>query len=87
SGILPGITRQEVIDICRTAEIPLVEKKLLPEDLYNADECFITNSLAEILPICWIEDNQIGQGIPGNMTKAIHEKYILMVNEIIGNNK
>jgi len=54
-NILPGITRQTVIDICHQLEIPVVEKYFRPEDLYEADSAFFCGTAAEITPIESIE--------------------------------
>jgi branched-chain amino acid aminotransferase len=81
SGILPGITRKTVLELCGKLRIPAVEKKLAPAELYQADECFVTNSLAEILPICQVDNRLIGQGRPGPLTRHLHKHFQDLVND------
>ena len=64
SGILVGITRQVVMSLARAASIPVVEKTITRFDLYTADECFLTGTGAEIVPVTRIDQRPIG-AIPG----------------------
>lgn len=75
SGILPGITRDVVIGIIKKLRLKLNEKKVSYRELMNADEVFLTNSLAEILPVVKIGSKKIGIGKPGEITKLIHISY------------
>ncbi len=50
-GLLAGITREVVIEVAREAGIPCLEVSLLPRDLYSADECFLTGTGAELIPV------------------------------------
>ncbi len=50
------------------------ERFLLPEDLYQADEVFITSSLKEVMPVTQIDKNKIGLGVPGAITLTIGRK-------------
>ena len=50
-GILPGVTRAEVLDICRSEGVPVEERRLSSPDLASADEIFLTNSLMGVLPV------------------------------------
>jgi branched-chain amino acid aminotransferase len=84
SGILPGITRKTVLELCEQLKIPAVEKKLVPAELYQADECFVTNSLAELLPICQVDNRLIGEGRPGLLTRRLHKHYQELVNDGTG---
>jgi len=74
-GILMGITRRFVIDLARQADIPVKETRLLPSDLYKADECFLTNTSMEIMPITKAEGFTIGDGKPGPVTRLLREAY------------
>jgi D-amino acid aminotransferase len=79
-GILPGITRQLVIDICRKNKIKFSEKRTHYYNLLEADEIFLTNSIMEILPVKKIDSHAIGSGaIPGLLTTRIHRLYRLSV--------
>ncbi|HEY4328861.1 MAG TPA: branched-chain-amino-acid transaminase [Phycisphaerae bacterium] len=60
SGILLGITRQVVMDLARGAGIPVYEKNLTRQDMYIADECFLTGTGAEVVPVTRIDNRNIG---------------------------
>jgi branched-chain amino acid aminotransferase len=68
AGILVGITRMVVMNLARAAGIPVVEKQLTRQDLYVADECFLTGTGAEIVPVTRIDQRPIGAipGMPGS---------------------
>ncbi len=70
-GALGGITRAAVLDLARKASIPCCETVLGLHDLYNADECFLTGTGAEIVPVIAIDGRKIGDGRPGAMTKKL----------------
>jgi branched-chain amino acid aminotransferase len=72
SGCLEGITRNAVIEIAREQYgFPVEEKELTRYDLYTADECFMTNTIMEIMPVRSVDGRQIGASIPGGMTKQL----------------
>jgi branched-chain amino acid aminotransferase len=79
SGILPGITRGVVIRIAKGLKIRVSEKPISAGGLISADEVFLTNSLAEILPVVKIGRAEIGKGRPGEITKLLHASYRKMV--------
>ena len=54
-GLLAGVTRAAVIDICKKNDIPIVEGHYFKEDLASAQEVFLTSSLMEIMPVCEME--------------------------------
>ncbi|MDK1031615.1 MAG: branched-chain-amino-acid transaminase [Planctomycetia bacterium] len=68
AGILMGITRNEVIEIAKSLGIETSEENLTPEDLYSADECFLTGTAAEVVPVIRIDGRTIGEGKPGKTT-------------------
>jgi branched-chain amino acid aminotransferase len=74
-GILAGITRRLVIDLARHADIPVKETRLRVPDLYNADECFLTNTSMEIMPVAMANGVRMGNGKPGPITRLLHEAY------------
>ncbi len=80
AGILVGITRGIVIDLATRENIPVAETCVTRYDLYTADECFITGSAAEIVPIIAIDDRTIGLGKPGPITR----RMISAFQELIG---
>lgn len=67
-GALGGITRGAVIELARKANIPVSEEMLTRHDLFNANECFLTGTAAEIVPVVKIDSRVIGSGNPGKMT-------------------
>jgi len=77
--ILPGITRQAVLDIADRLGIPVALKALTAEDIYHAEEVFITNSRIEILPVRRVDDWSIGEGSPGPVTRLLHAEFLKSV--------
>jgi branched-chain amino acid aminotransferase len=75
ASILPGITRQTVLEIADGLEIETMETELTPELLYDADEVFIVNTGWEIIPVVEADGRRIGSGMPGPLTRRIHEGY------------
>jgi len=74
-NILPGITRKKVLDICMENNIKTVECKLSLDDFYNADEIFLTSSLAEVMPVKKIKNFTPREDVPGELTKKILNIY------------
>ena len=74
-GILEGVTRGLVLDLARRANIPVKEEAFLPEALDDANECFITNAIIEVLPVTRINNRPVGNGAPGPITKALRQAY------------
>lgn len=75
SGALKGITRGVVFDIARELDIPLEETNLTRYDLWVAEECFLTGTAAEVVPVARIDGREIGTGRPGLVTERIHEAF------------
>jgi branched-chain amino acid aminotransferase len=71
SGGLGGVTREEVIDICREIGRPVHETQLTRYDLYAADECFLTGTAAEVVPVARIDGRPVGSGAVGPITAEI----------------
>ena len=74
-GALEGITRDAVIKIARKNKIRFYEKKIRPTDLYRADECFLTGTAAEIIPVVKIDKKRISTGRPGPVTKLLTGEF------------
>jgi len=74
ASILPGITRNTVIQIAQDLGYPVVEKQLIRTDLYLADEVFMCGTAVEVTPIRSVDDHQIGP--PGPVTKEIQKAYL-----------
>jgi len=74
-GILPGITREVILELAHQNNIPAEEREVTKEELFDADECFLTNSLMEIMPLVKVDNLQIGSGCPGTITQLFHQQY------------
>jgi branched-chain amino acid aminotransferase len=75
AGILEGITRNAVIRLAREAKVPVAETTLLRHDIYVADECFLTGTAAEVIPVTSLDGRAIGQGKPGPITRDLLERF------------
>lgn len=74
-GALPGVTRGAVLELARELGVNTVETMLGLHDLYNAHECFLTGTGAEIMPVTAIDGRQIGNGKPGTMTNRLLARF------------
>ncbi|MGO9378537.1 MAG: branched-chain-amino-acid transaminase [Dissulfurispiraceae bacterium] len=82
-GALDGITRTTVIKISESFTIPVREAALTRYDLYTSDECFITGTGAEIMPVTMIDGRLVGNGQPGLMTRQLMDGFrnlLLQIN-------
>lgn len=75
AGALYGITRQTVIELAGEAGLKVSEPNLTRYDLFNADECFLTGTGAELIPVVKIDGRVIGTGKPGPITRRLEEDY------------
>jgi branched-chain amino acid aminotransferase len=75
AGILEGVTRNAVIELARAAGIEVAEPALTKHDVYVADECFLTGTAAEIIPVVRIDDRLIGDGKPGPVTRDLTQRF------------
>jgi branched-chain amino acid aminotransferase len=75
AGALYGITRQTVIELAQAAGLKVSEPNLTRYDLFNADECFLTGTGAEIVPVVKIDGRVIGGGKPGKLTHKLVGDY------------
>jgi branched-chain amino acid aminotransferase len=75
AGILEGITRQTVIDIAIEMGITVRELPMTRYDIFAADECFLTGSGAELIPVVKLDGRIIGDGKPGPMTKRLLDRF------------
>ena len=82
AGLLPGITREFLFEVGQDAGIPVREAVLRDEDLFGADEAFLTSTTREVLPIVKIDDRQVGAGTPGPITRALLDGYRKKAQEI-----
>ena len=75
ASILPGITRQTVVQLAQELNIPLVERSLPREALYTADEVFFVGTAVEVTPIRSIDRVTVGRGTRGEITTRIQSQY------------
>jgi branched-chain amino acid aminotransferase len=75
AGALYGITRQTVMDLAAEAGIAVFEPNLTRYDLFCADECFLTGTGAEIVPVVKMDGRIIGNGRPGPITRDLEARY------------
>jgi branched-chain amino acid aminotransferase len=75
AGLLPGITREFVFDIGIERRIPVREVVLRDDDLFGADEAFLTSTTREIVPIVTVDDRPIGPGTPGAVTRVLMDAF------------
>jgi branched-chain amino acid aminotransferase len=71
AGILEGITRRVVIEIAERIGLKVKEAPMTRHDVFTADECFLTGSAAELIPVVKLDSRIIGNGKPGNITKKL----------------
>jgi len=74
-GTLKGITRNSVLDIAKKLKIVAREHIFTRHEIYNADECFLTGTAAEIIPVVKIDERAIGDAKPGKITKEIMKEF------------
>ena len=75
AGILEGITRDAVIGLARGMDIEVAEVPLTKHDVYIADECFLTGTAAEVVPVVKVDSRTIGEGVPGPITRELMTRF------------
>jgi len=81
AGILEGITRNAVMELAHAAGIDCREATLTRHDLYTADECFLTGTAAEVIPVVDIDGRTIGSGAPGPITSRLKDDFHTLVRQ------
>ncbi len=81
AGILEGITRDAVMELARSAGIKVVERTMDRHDIYTADECFLTGTAAEVIPVVECDGRPLGSGQPGPITKDLLVRFHKLVRE------
>jgi len=81
-GLLDGITRGRVLELARAAGIAADEAHLGPDDLFRADEVFLTSSLRGVLPVVRVDGARIGGGRPGPVTHALGAHYARFLERV-----
>lgn len=80
-GILEGITRNAVMDLAQARGIKVVETLFTRHDVYIADECFLTGTAAELIPVYQVDSRPIGNGQPGEMFKLLLADFHQLTQE------
>ncbi len=75
AGILEGITREAVIELAGQSGLDVREVPLTKHDVYIADECFLTGTAAEVVPVVKVDSRPIGDGTPGPITRDLMERF------------
>ncbi len=82
AGLLAGITREFLFEVGADVAIPVREQVLRDEDLFGADEAFLTSTTRELVPIVQVDDRRIGSGAPGPVTRALLDAYRRKAREL-----
>jgi branched-chain amino acid aminotransferase len=75
ASILDGITRKSVMQIARDLGIEVIERDIARAELYLGDEVFMTGTAAELVPVREIDDHAVGDGSPGEITRAVQSAF------------
>jgi branched-chain amino acid aminotransferase len=82
AGLLPGITRRRVLELCAAAGLPADETELTPDALRGADEVFLTSSIRGLVPVTTVDDRAVAGGRPGPVTIELRRRYDAFVAEV-----
>jgi len=80
-GILAGITRDWIFQVCREQKIPIQERLYTHSDLLAADEIFLSSSTKEVMPITLLNNRPVANGKPGPVTQKIHKALIALIQK------
>ncbi len=78
-NILAGITRQTVMELAEAVGLPVVEGRIQPFDLYNADEVFLSSTAGGIFPVAQLDGRRIADGKPGPVTRKLRDDYLALL--------
>lgn len=84
SGILPGVTREAVLEVARDLGIETVEGQIPPSELLRAEEVFLTTSVREVLPVVVVDGKAVGDGKPGPTSRRLLAGYRELVQRELG---
>lgn len=80
SGILPGITRETVLELAGKLGIRTLEYEIEVEELWRSEEAFLTSSLIEVMPLIDVDNRTVGDGKPGTITRRLMDEYRRLVD-------
>ncbi|MEK7294390.1 MAG: aminotransferase class IV, partial [Nitrospirota bacterium] len=83
-GILDGITREVVLTLAKEQGLKTEESAYTPEALRQAEECFLTNTTMEIMPVRDVDQHLVGSGKPGPITLALHKQFQASLDRFLG---
>ena len=86
AGLLPGITRAFLFEVGKEVGISVREAVLRDEDLFGADESFLTSTTREVVPIVRVDERTIGSGVPGPVARALLDGYRRKAQELTSQN-
>ncbi|HUK83849.1 MAG TPA: D-amino acid aminotransferase [Verrucomicrobiae bacterium] len=76
--ILPGVTRDKILQAARAARIQTTEERITKSELAAADEIFLTSTTAEVVPVVSVDGRKVGSGKPGRVSARIYEQFVRM---------
>ncbi|MCE7977289.1 MAG: branched-chain-amino-acid transaminase [Nitrospira sp. NTP1] len=79
TSILEGITRNSIIQLAKERNIPVVEERFTRDEMYVAEEVFVTGTAAELTPVTEIDQRRIGTGKPGSITQTLQKAFFDVV--------
>lgn len=79
-GALDGVTRQVIFDLCEAAGLTLIEKTMTRYDIYTCDECFLTGTAAEVIPVIELDKRPLSGGKPGEISKRLITDFRALAN-------
>ena len=83
AGLLPGITREFVLELADELGVPAKETRLTPADLESADEAFITGTTREVTPVVAVDELKIGTGSPGPISRRLLEHFRVRAQKLV----
>lgn len=75
SGALAGVTRSVVLEIADELGLRVLQPEMTRYDIYTADECFLTGTAAEVIPVVRLDNRVIGDGLPGAVTRRLIGRF------------
>ncbi len=81
SGILQGITRSIIMRLAEKKGIDVYERMILPDEVFQADEVFLSNTTMEVMPVTSCDGRSIGRGIPGAITQVLRKAFRAYIEE------
>jgi|SRR5579863_4954589 len=79
--ILSGITREVVLGLAQEVGVEVKERPIREEDLYAAEEVFLTGTTVEILPVIQVNQKRVGTGRPGEIARLLYARFLVMIGK------